>query len=201
MLIPVKAFGAAKQRLSGLLTPAERRTLARWMAGRVVAAAAPAPAFVVCDDDEVSAWAESVGATVLWRPGHGLNPAVTDGVASLADAGFDHVVVAHSDLPLATDLPSFAVAGEVTFVPDRVDDGTNVMALPSSLPVTFSYGARSFHRHVEAVESLGVAWSVRRDPNAELDVDSPREVLHPSVLPLVQEVLPSLRTNPANRPR
>ena len=40
---------------------------------RWCAAAGRLPVAVVCDDDEVAAWAARAGATVLWRPGRGLN--------------------------------------------------------------------------------------------------------------------------------
>ena len=60
--------------------------------------------FVACDDDEVAAWADAAGAEVLWSPGLGLNGAVDAGRATIAGKGFDHIVIAHSDLPLAADL-------------------------------------------------------------------------------------------------
>ena len=47
--------------------------------------------------------------SVLWSPGLGLNGAVDAGRATIAGKGFDHVVVAHSDLPLAHDLAALAV--------------------------------------------------------------------------------------------
>src|SRR5687767_11462041 len=73
VLIPVKAFGAAKLRLAPALDAEERIALARSMAGRVVASAAPLPVAVACDDEEVAAWARALGATVVWTPGLGLN--------------------------------------------------------------------------------------------------------------------------------
>ena len=104
VLVPVKGFRHAKVRLAPALGADERAALARRMADGVVAAARPLPVFIVCDDDEVAAWATAAGAEVLWRPGRGLNGAVADGVAALAAIGVDRVVVAHADLPLAADL-------------------------------------------------------------------------------------------------
>ena len=100
--MPVKAFTAAKGRLSVILDRFARADLARWLAGRVVAAAGELPTFIACDDDEVAAWADEHGAEVLWSPGMGLNGAVDHGRATIAGKGFDHVIIAHSDLPLAT---------------------------------------------------------------------------------------------------
>ena len=41
-----------------------------------LAAAAPLPAFVACDDERVAEWAEAHGAHVSWGPGLGLNGAI-----------------------------------------------------------------------------------------------------------------------------
>ena len=65
VLIPVKAFADAKGRLAGAVDADGRADLARTMASTVVAAAAPLPVTVVCDDDGVDAWARSVGAAVI----------------------------------------------------------------------------------------------------------------------------------------
>jgi 2-phospho-L-lactate/phosphoenolpyruvate guanylyltransferase len=59
---------------------------------------------VVCDDDDVRAWATDRGAQVAWTPGLGLNGAVAAGIERLRDDGVDRVVIAHADLPMASDL-------------------------------------------------------------------------------------------------
>jgi hypothetical protein len=91
VLVPVKAFHLAKARLAGVLNRDERAALARRMAGIVLRAAHPLPVAVVCDDEVVAAWATEHGATVLWRPGRGLNPAVQEAVAALGVAGYGRV--------------------------------------------------------------------------------------------------------------
>lgn len=176
VLIPVKDFTQAKARLAGVLSPGDRARLAQWMAARVVAAARPLPVYVVCDDAAVADWASSAGAEVLWRPGHGLNGAATDGVAAIAAAGFDTVVVAHSDLPLAHDLPSLVRPGTAVLVPDRHGDGTNVLAIPSACGFEFAYGARSFERHREQAIALGLLVVVEADAALAVDVDTPDDV-------------------------
>ena len=70
------------------------------------------------------------GPRCIWRPGRGLNGAVTDGVDQLAALGYDQVIVAHADLPHALDLAWVADFDGVTLVPDRHDDGTNVACVP-----------------------------------------------------------------------
>jgi 2-phospho-L-lactate/phosphoenolpyruvate guanylyltransferase len=185
VLVPVKGFGAAKRRLASALTAGQRAELARTMAERVIAAAHPLPVHVVCDDEEVASWAEAAGTQVLWRPGHGLNGAVADGVATLAKLGTTDVLVVHADLPLAHDLPALVHPGIITLVPDRYDDGTNVIALPARLDFRFGYGPGSFRHHVVEARRHGVGVRVWRDPALGLDVDLPADL----ALAAVQEVL------------
>ncbi|MDY7101217.1 MAG: 2-phospho-L-lactate guanylyltransferase [Actinomycetota bacterium] len=172
VLIPVKAFHRAKARLSGTLDPPTRETLARHMAETVVRAASPLPVAVVCDDETVSEWAGAQGATVLWRPGHGLNGAVRSGVDGLAAAGYRRVVVAHSDLPLAVDLQWVARFDGVTLVPDRRDDGTNVLSVPTDAIFEFGYGGGSFRHHAREALGRRMALRVVREPLLGWDVDT-----------------------------
>ena len=75
VVVPVKAFSKAKMRLAPVLSPDERAELARRMAEHVLSASKPLPVVVVCDDVEVAAWAEKLGARALPEPGLGLNGA------------------------------------------------------------------------------------------------------------------------------
>ncbi len=183
VLMPVKAFTAAKGRLSVRLDRFQRADLARWLATRVIAAASPLPTFVACDDDEVATWADEHRGEVLWSPGLGLNGAVDHGRATIAGKGFEHLVIAHGDLPLAEELASIAVPDTVTLVPDRRRDGTNVLALPIGLDLPASYGGGSFGRHFAAARAAGARIEVRPDPRLSLDIDTPADLTHPAVLP------------------
>jgi 2-phospho-L-lactate/phosphoenolpyruvate guanylyltransferase len=194
VLVPVKDFRAAKKRLSGRLAPSERQELARRMAARVLAAAAPLPVFVVCDDSAVATWVDEHDATVLWRPAHGLNGAVTSGIEALAAEGFDRVVVAHSDLPLAHDLARFAIPPGVVIVPDRHHRGTNVMALPTQSVFQVAYGTGSFDRHREEAQRCGLPLSIEHDAALAWDVDTADDLNHPEL----KEFLAWLPTSPAN---
>ncbi len=176
VLVPVKAFTAAKVRLAGALPPEGRALLARSMAERVVAAARPLPVAVVCNDPDVAGWARNLGALVIWEPGQGLNRAVEDGVRRLSGLGVEHVIVAHADLPMANELASIGRFPGVTLVPDRREDGTNVIALPTGAAFVFSYGPGSFARHVAEARRLGVPWRVVRAPLLAWDVDLPDDL-------------------------
>jgi 2-phospho-L-lactate guanylyltransferase len=212
VLIPVKAFSVAKGRLAGALLPAERVELARSMAGAVVAAGVPRPVHIVCDDAEVADWAIGVGATVIWKPGRGLNAAVSEGVTELGEAGFDRVIVAHADLPHALgfdvvtdvltpgsetsiadarDIAAHDIADDtadgtprvadnaVVLVPDRHDDGTNVISLPTGTGFRFEYGPGSCARHRSEAQRLGLPVIVVRDARLGWDVDRPADLEPP----------------------
>jgi 2-phospho-L-lactate guanylyltransferase len=192
VLIPVKAFGDAKGRLAPALDQARRERLARWTATQVLAACADLQPHVVCDDDEVAAWATSLGASVVREPARGLNAAVEGGVAHLTSHAFDHVVVVHGDLPLPASIATVAAgcrAGTVTLVPDRHRDGTNLLAFPLASAFRVAYGPGSFERHVARASDAGLAVHVVDDADLALDLDQPDDLLHPRVQQAVAAAL------------
>jgi 2-phospho-L-lactate guanylyltransferase len=194
-LIPVKRFDAAKGRLATVVDEPNRARLAKWMATGVVRSCNALDVFVACDSDDVADWAAEHGAAVIWGPGLGLNGAIDDGVAAIADAGYDQVIISHADLPHPTMLPTVARAGTVTLVPDRRRDGTNVLSFPLTDAIVASYGPGSFSRHFAAAQALGITVEVRADHDLSLDVDTPADLAHPRI----KEALPTwLQTNPVN---
>ena len=192
VVVPVKAFSKAKQRLASQLSPSERADLARAMAAHVVSAAAPFEVFVVCDDAEVANWARRLGAEPIMCSGAGLNPAVAQGVEHLRHQGFRRAIVAHGDLPFATGFAQFAdgqVADDgaeaaVGIAPDRWEKGTNVLSVPADCGFGFSYGPGSFHRHAREAERLGLTVKIHRDASLAWDIDLPCD-LSPEALLLL----------------
>jgi 2-phospho-L-lactate/phosphoenolpyruvate guanylyltransferase len=182
VVVPVKSFTEAKVRLAGALDADQRAALAREMASVVLAAAAPLPAIVVCDEDAVRDWAERAGARVVWCPGRGLNGAVADGVEALRADGVEVAVVAHADLPLAIRLDWVADFPGVTVVPDRRLDGSNVVAVPTAAGFRFSYGAGSFVRHRAEGARLGLPVRIVQDRRLGWDVDLPIDLAWPRTL-------------------
>jgi 2-phospho-L-lactate guanylyltransferase len=176
VLIPVKAFHQAKRRLGSALSDPDRIRLVRTMAEQVVAACTPLPVAVVCDDQVVADWASELGATVMWEPGQGLNGAVRAGVDRLARAGARWVTVAHGDLPRARGLGVLAPFEGITLVPDRRDDGTNVLRFPAGSDFRFAYGPGSFRAHRAEATRIGLPVRVLRNPDLAYDVDWPADV-------------------------
>lgn len=189
MLIPVKSFAAAKGRLRGRLSDAERAQLARWTADRVVAAAAPHDVVVACDDETVAEWARSRGATVAWGPGLGLNGAVDAAVTEIAAAGYGRVTIVHGDLPDPRGLAGVGRGAAIVLVPDRHGDGTNVLSRPVGVAVPAQYGGGSFARHLAAAMATGAPVTVRHDPHLSVDIDTPADLAHPTVARLLGQAL------------
>lgn len=176
MVVPVKSFARAKARLAPVLDEQARADLAQRMAERVLRAAGSMPVLVACDDDAVAAWANEHGAEVAWTPGTDLNGSVSAAVEILASRGVARVTVAHADLPLAVDLSLVVGTRGIVAVPDRREDGTNVLTVPTSIEFPFAYGPGSFARHRELANELGVEFIEVRPPDLTWDVDEPSDL-------------------------
>jgi 2-phospho-L-lactate guanylyltransferase len=87
------------------------------------------------------------------------------------------VTVAHGDLPRAHGLGTLAPFEGATLVPDRRDDGTNVLRLPADADFRFAYGPGSFRAHRAEATRLGLPVRVLREPNLAYDVDWPADVV------------------------
>jgi 2-phospho-L-lactate guanylyltransferase len=86
------------------------------------------------------------------------------------------VVVSHADLPHAVDLGVVAAGEGVVAVPDRHEDGTNVLAVPAGAGFEFHYGPGSFAAHSAEAARLGLALTVLRPPDLTWDVDVPADL-------------------------
>jgi len=80
VVVPIKSFASAKARLAEVLGVDARAALARTCASRVLSAAAPHRVFVVCDDEEVAAWAGTHGASVVTANARGSTKPLPPGV-------------------------------------------------------------------------------------------------------------------------
>ncbi|MFM7068247.1 MAG: hypothetical protein ACKOYM_02195 [Actinomycetes bacterium] len=186
VVVPLKAFHRAKERLADELGDGERAALVERLAGQVVVACRPNRVTVACDDDAVERWANDLGAKVIRTDGLGLNGSVQRAVDAL-----DHgvAVVVHGDLAapdgldeLIDDLADIVrTGGGVVLVPDRRDDGSNVVAVPVGSGFQFSYGAGSARRHESEARRLHLPFERRRDERAAWDVDVPEDLPGPAI--------------------
>ena len=179
VVLPIKGFSDAKGRLEPVLSAENRASLAAFTAGGVLEAAEGVDTFVVCDNDEVAQWARERGAMVVRQHKAGLNGAVANCVDT-AQYKRDWVLVAHSDLPFPEALLSVIdftlVTSTVTIVPDRHEDGTNVLVLPAESNFTFHYGPGSFAAHQEEAARIGLPVRIVRHEQLGLDIDTPDDL-------------------------
>ena len=179
VVLPIKGFRDAKGRLEPVLSAENRASLAVFTAGGVLEATQGVDTFVVCDNDEVAQWARERGAMVVRQHKSGLNGAVTNGVDT-AQYKRDWVLIAHSDLPFPEALLSIIdftiVTSTVTIVPDRHEDGTNVLVLPAGCNFKFQYGPGSFAAHQNEAARIGLPVRVVRHEQLGLDIDTPDDL-------------------------
>jgi 2-phospho-L-lactate guanylyltransferase len=176
VLIPIKSFNEAKERLSEALDKSERSILMQKMAETVINSSGSLSIWVVCDDDEVASWAESKNVSVIKVEKPGLNNAVEKGVDTLEETGFSKVIIAHADLPNADDLQKCANFEGVTIVQDHRGDGTPVLVIPTGKGFRFSYGPNSFASHTLEAQRLGLPYRQLFDPKLSFDVDEPEDL-------------------------
>jgi 2-phospho-L-lactate/phosphoenolpyruvate guanylyltransferase len=176
VLIPIKDFRRAKRRLAPELTPDKRENLAKRMASQVIKAARPLDIYIVCNDHDVANWAESNNVNVLWVNQEGLNQSISGAVEEL-DTNIGHVLIAHSDLPLAKSFAGIGRPNTVSIVPDRHLLGTNVLSLPLGSNFNFRYGQNSLSAHIDETKKHGLNLEILQIPELQWDVDTPEDLL------------------------
>ena len=186
VVVLVKDFDSAKQRLGPALDPPQRRALARRNASRAIRAAGAADRrLVVAGSDEAAALATELGAEVLVEPRQeGQNVAAQRGLARATENGADAVLLLSSDLPLVTkksvrDLlreasrlaPPVAVA-----VPATGRGGTNALYLHPPRAIGLHFGADSLAAFRREAQGLGVRFEIHISPAMALDLDEPADL-------------------------
>lgn len=178
MVIPLRSFTLGKARLADALDDHARATLARRMAGQVVAAAGTRRVVIVSSAPEVVAWARGRDLACIDDPGS-LDLAASSGRSWVREQGCRQVVVAHADLPFVTTLDPVTHAYDhatAFVVPDQRDDGTPVLSIPAATEFRFAYGPGSFRRHVDEATRLGLDVRIVRDGALGFDVDLPEDL-------------------------
>lgn len=183
-ILPVKSFGAAKQRLSEVLGAGSRQALAQAMFTDVLSAVRGVPELdgivVVTSDKAAEAAAAGEGVRVLpddGPPGH--SEAGLVGIRHALSEGYGRVLLIAGDTPLVrpaelADL--LADAPGVVIVPDRHGTGTNALVLTPPDVIEPSFGPGSRERHVAAARDAGVAHRVADLRGLALDVDTPADL-------------------------
>ena len=184
-ILPVKSFGAAKQRLAESLGAGSRQALAQAMFADVLGALRRTDELdeiaVVTSDPAAESAARGHGVLVLADTVQaGQSQAAQIGIQHALAHGFDRVVLVPGDTPLVqpADLAGLmARSGQgVSVVPDRHGTGTNALVLTPPDAIEPSFGPDSRARHVAAAADAGVPLRVDEVAALALDVDTPDDL-------------------------
>jgi 2-phospho-L-lactate/phosphoenolpyruvate guanylyltransferase len=188
ILIPCKAFASGKSRLSSVLSPERRDRLCRSFLVNTVHFAADLVGkghiYVVSSNSEVAALASELGVGCEGEADIDLNSALTCSIARILERKPEQS--SHDILILPIDLvrssptaitPVIAAQADAVVVPDRLEQGTNLLRLrgDAALKFRFQYGDDSFSRHRTEAEGLGLKTEILRDPSLGFDVDTPAD--------------------------
>lgn len=177
VVIPAKPLARAKERLSVVLTPQERRDLSLAMLADVCAAAAGVgEVLVVASDTDAEAVARISGARVLRdpSPAAGLNPSLEAAIPQSPDG----VLVLASDVPACSgeDLTQMMDGPGVRLAPDAAGTGTNALwRLPGDV-IPLSFGEGSAARHESLAGAQGIPYATVHRSGLALDLDLPEHL-------------------------
>jgi 2-phospho-L-lactate/phosphoenolpyruvate guanylyltransferase len=186
VVVLVKDFDAAKQRLRPALEPAQRQQLARRNARlALVAAKAGDHVLAVCGSHAAGELAREAGAEVLveMEPA-GQNPAARRGIDHAVERGADAVLLLSSDLPLITesslaDLLARARAmgsPAVLAAPATGRGGTNALYLSPPQVIELHFGDDSLAKFEHDATSREVPFALHESPELALDLDEPSDL-------------------------
>lgn len=187
-ILPVKSFGAAKQRLSDLLGQGSRESLAQAMFADVLGSLRRVKGLdaiaVVTDDARAESAAGGARVLVLRDQDEtGQSDAAQLGIRHALGAAFDRVLLVPGDTPLIDPLEvdgmlTRAAADELdaVIVPDRAGTGTNALLLCPPDVFAPTFGTGSLERHVAAAASRGLRFRVESVRSLMHDVDTPDDL-------------------------
>ena len=186
VIVLIKDFGSAKQRLRPALGPESRQELARDNARLAVqAAGAGDHVLVVAGGQEVAGLAEAWGADVLLEPREeGQNVAAARGIQRAIEAGAGAVLLLSSDLPLVTaesvrELLKSAseISGPLAMaVPAIGRGGTNALYLRPPDVIALHFGDDSLAKFDRESTARGVDFVVHHSDAMALDLDEPADL-------------------------
>lgn len=188
-ILPLKDLVEAKSRLSGLLRPAERRSLAQAMVEDVLTTLvghSQISAVTLVSDDPVSALlANSYGIEHLPEAAlgcRGLNPVLSKASHFLSERNEQPIVVLHGDLPclnsddISAALNALEQNNGLVIGCDRHGVGTNLLAFHPFNQPEFAFGSGSCARHCVWAEVKGIPVHILQRSGIGLDIDEPQDL-------------------------
>ena len=183
-ILPVKSFGAAKQRLGSLLGSGSRHALAQAMFQDVLSSLRKVEGIeqivVVASEPSVEFAADEQVVLLEDEVAEGQSPAAAAGIRWAIASGFERVLLVPGDTPLLAPAEIDALLADapeaVVIIPDRHGTGTNGLLLQPPTAIEPSFGPDSMARHVAAAEAAGVTHRVERVQSLMFDVDTSEDL-------------------------
>lgn len=191
-IIPVKRFGAAKQRLLDTLDRPARAAIVKAMLTDVLSAVSAASEVerlvVVTGEGRAErialrhAQRTTTPVEVLRDPDDaGHSEAATLGIIRALALGAECAVLLPGDCPLLDPGELDAAlgrmrSGRVTVVPDRHGTGTNALLMSPPDAIRPGFGEGSRERHAARASARGLEAAVEEIPSLALDLDTPDDL-------------------------
>lgn len=191
-IIPVKRFGAAKQRLLDALDRPARAALVKAMLADVLVAASETPLverlIVVTGEGRAErialrhAQRTTTPLEVLRDPDDaGHSEAATLGIIRALSLGARCVALLPGDCPLLEPAELNGAldrmrSGRVAVVPDRHGTGTNALLCSPPDAIRPGFGPGSRNRHLERAGARGCEAALEEVPSLALDLDTPADL-------------------------
>jgi 2-phospho-L-lactate/phosphoenolpyruvate guanylyltransferase len=186
-IVPIKPLYRAKSRLAEVLSPEQRYQFAETMLRHILTVLRNVPqitgTLVISRDTKALAIARDLGAKTIQESNPSdLNPALARATEVARVWGAGAVLILPADLPFITaeDVEHIADLGinamSVVIAPDRAEDGTNAMLVRPAGLIPYSYGQKSYERHVLAAEAAAADVKIYESDTLSLDIDIPADL-------------------------
>ena len=187
-ILPIKRFGAAKQRLAGQLGSGARQALVQAMFQDVLAALRHVEGLdavaVVTANATAARAAHGEGVIVLGDSDEsGHNEAAAVGIGYATEHGFERVLLVPGDTPLIAGDEIEALLARtppdrpgLVVVPDRHGSGTNALLISPPTAVAPAFGPGSRERHERLAAAAGIDCRVEALASLAVDVDTQEDL-------------------------
>jgi 2-phospho-L-lactate guanylyltransferase len=188
VILPVKPFDAATERLATGLDAGQRRLIAEAMVRDVVAALGRCEkvdeVVVISAEPKIDESVGAVASAILPDERTGHSDATALGVKWAIEHGCDRVVMIPGDCPLLSseeldDLISRCIDDKIEFavIPDRMGTGTNALVISPPDAVSPAFGPGSRQRHLALGLAAGRRTAELEVPTLALDLDTAEDLM------------------------
>ena len=184
VLLPVKDFTNAKQRLAGAIDAETRAGLARAMLTDVLNALArahvPERVIIFTAADDVIQMARALRFDVVFEKSVDGHSAAVNLMISELSAASSLILSIAGDLPRLVpseiDFALDAASEPITLIPSRDWTGTNGVVFIPPARISMDYGEGSFRRHLSKASAAGYRADVMNLQGIAFDLDTPEDL-------------------------